>query len=83
MMDVTIREYIGHKKELTAEQVRKSPVGTRVLRHSFSRRGEHQTLECWVVQSGCSHALAFTDVDDRTAVKKIQKETDRMCYTEV
>lgn len=30
MRDVTIQDYIGNKKELTAEQVKKLPVGSKV-----------------------------------------------------
>jgi hypothetical protein len=81
MRDVTIRDCIGKAKELTAEEVRKSPVGTRIIRHSFDRYGTHQWREMTVVQSGCSHALAYRDVDMTTSIKKITKETDRVCYT--
>ena len=84
MRDVTIRDYIGSAKELTAEQVRKSRVGTRVIRHSFDRHGTHQWREMTVVQSGCSHALAYWDPASRDiGIMRITKETDRMCYTEV
>ena len=84
MRDVTIRDYIGRQKELTAEQVRKSPIGTQVIRHSFDRYGMHQWREMTVVQSGCSHALAYWDPASCTiSVMRIAKETDRMCYTEV
>lgn len=83
-MKVNIRDYIGRQKELTAEQVRKSPIGTMVIRHSFDRHGMHQTLNATVVQSGCSRALAYWNTVDRTVgLQRITKETDRMCYTEV
>ena len=81
MRDITIRNYIDKSKELTAEQVRKSPVGTRIIRHSFDRYGTHQWREMTVVQSGSSHALAYQDVDMTISIKKITKETDRVCYT--
>ena len=84
MRDVTIRDYIGSAKELTAAEVRKLPVGTLVIRHSFDRSGTHQWREMTVVQSGCSHALAYWDpASCTTGVMRITKETDRMCYTEV
>ena len=84
MRDVTIRDYIGRQKELTAAEVRKLPVGTMVIRHSFDRHGMHQWREMTVVQSGCSHALAYWDpASHTTGVMRITKETDRMCYTEV
>lgn len=84
MRDVTIRDYIGTARELTAAEVRRLPAGTRVIRHSFDRRGTHQTLEMTVVRHGCSHALAYRDVVfGLLCVRKIAKETDRMCYTEL
>lgn len=83
MRDVTIRDYIGKAKELTAAEVRRLPTGTRVVRHSFDRSGTHQALEMTVVQHGCSHALAYRDVSGLLCVRKIAKETDRMCYTEL
>lgn len=83
MRDVTIRDYIGSAKELTAAEVRRLPAGTRVIRHSFDRYGTHQWRETTVVQSGCSHALAYWDPVGRTVgIQRITKETDRMCYTE-
>lgn len=84
MRDVTIRDYIGGMKELTAEQVRKLLAGTVVIRHSFDRYGTHQWREMTVVQSGRSHALAYWDpASCTTGVMRITKETDRVCYTEV
>lgn len=84
MRNVTIRDYIGSAKELTAEEVRKLPVGTLVIRHSFDRYGTHQWREMAVMQSGHSHVLAYWDpASCTTGVMRITKETDRMCYTEV
>jgi hypothetical protein len=83
MREVTIRDYIGHAKELTAEQVRKLAPGTHITRHSFDRYGAHKTLDMCVVQAGRSKMLAYEDNFDLTAYKKVQQETDRMCYTEV
>ena len=51
-MDVHIEDYVGNKKVLTAEEVRKLPVGAKVEIHSFDRHGEHQWLEFIVTQSG-------------------------------
>lgn len=81
-MDVTIRDYIGYEKELTAEEIRKLPIGTTVVKHSFDRYGAHQTLEMWVVQRGRSRALNYRDGYGMLQTVKIAKETDRMCYTE-
>ena len=82
-MSVTIRDYTGNSKVLTAEQVRKLEPGTHIVRHSFDRYGAHQILEMCVVRAGRSKLLAYEDVDGLTAYRKIAKETDRMCYTEV
>ena len=84
MRDVTIQDYIGNKKELTAEQVKKLPVGTAVTLHSFDRSGNHVTLNMDVVQSGKKKVLVAYDWYRGTKIEKpIRKETDRFCYTEV
>ena len=82
MHEVTIRDYIGYAKELTAEQVRKLDPGTRIVRHSFDRMGVHQTREMTVVKSGRTRVLAYTGYDGLTDTMSVLKETDRMCYTE-
>lgn len=82
MREVDIRDYIGYAKELTADQVRKLPVGTKVIRHSFDRSGNHVTLETMVAQSGRSRVLSYRGYDGLKEVKKITPETERMCYTE-
>jgi hypothetical protein len=82
MSDVTIRDYIGSKKELTAEQVRKLPPGASVVLHSFDRWGSHQTLNLTVVQSGKKKILISRDWYGERIEKPIKKETDRFCYTE-
>ena len=83
MRDVTIRDYIGGMKELTAEQVKKLPPGSRVVLHSFDRYGNHQALEAKVVQSGRKKVLIHSDWDGLSTKKEIRKETDRFCYTAV
>ena len=84
MRDVMIQDYIGTRKELTAEEVRKLPAGTKVIRHSFDRYGNHVTLEMTVVQSGKKKVLTATDYYGGSRIEKaITAETDRMCYTEV
>ena len=83
MRDVDIRDYIGHAKELTAEQVRKLAPGTAVIRHSFDRYGAHQTCEMTVAQSGKKKVLITSSYYGGRVVRQIAKETDRVCYTEV
>ena len=82
MMDITIRDYIGMSRELTAEQVRNLPPGSRGVLHSFDRRGSHQAMEMTVVQSGRKKVLLSSDWYGMKVEKKIRKETDRFCYTE-
>lgn len=83
MKDITIRDYIGLKKELTAAEVKKLPVGTRVVLHNFDRYGSHQTLELTVTQSGKKKILTAHDFYGTRIEKQIRTETDRFCYTEV
>lgn len=83
MRDITIRDYIGFKKELTAAEVKKLPVGTRVVLHNFDRYGSHQTLELTVTQSGKKKILTAYDFYGTRIDKSIKTETDRFCYTEV
>ena len=78
MRDVTIRDYIGNAKELTAEEVRRLPTGTKVIIHSFDRWTAHQTLEVTIVQRGRQKVLAYYDYYGMLATKRIVKETDRM-----
>lgn len=83
MRDVNIRDYIGAKKELTAEEVKKLPNGSGVELHSFDRRGEHHYLVMTVTQSGKKKILHARDWYGVGIERPIRKETDRMCYTEV
>lgn len=82
MRDVTIRDYIGHEKELTAEQVRALPSGAGVIIHSFDRYGVHQTMEMIVAQSGKKKILVSRSWYGDHITKQIRQATDRMCYTE-
>lgn len=79
---MNIREYIGYSKELTAEQVKKLPVGSKVTLNSFDRRGNHVALDLTVTQSGKSKILTACDFYGNKIEKKIRKETERFCYTE-
>ena len=83
MRDVTIRDYLGRHKELTAEQVKKLPVGSSVIRHSFDRYGNHVELKLTVTQSGKKKILTTNDFFIGRVEKPISKETDRVCYSEV
>lgn len=82
MNDITIRDYIGKAKELTAEEVRKLPAGTPVVLHHFDRFGAHCETYMTVVQSGGKKILAAHDYYSNRIEKQIRKETDRFCYTE-
>ena len=82
MNDVRIEDYIGRKKILTAEEVRKLPIGAKVELHNFSRRGEHQWMEMTIVQSGNKKMLVAWSVWGDKILKPIVTK-DRQCYTEV
>lgn len=83
MRDVTIRDYIGKAKELTAAEVRKLSEGTKVRVHSFSRYGEHQWLDMIVTIGTNKYLRAFDDFSCEPIKRPIKKETDRLCYTAV
>ena len=83
MRDVTIRDYIGRAKEITAEEVRKLPEGSKVIVHRFDRQGCHCTEEMTVVQSYKKKILMSRDYYGIKHEISIRKETDRFCYTEV
>ncbi len=83
MKDITIQEYISNKKELTAEQVRKLPVGARIMLHSFDRHGEHSWMEMTIAKSGNKKILIANDYYGNKVIKTIRKESGRFCYTEV
>lgn len=81
-MDITIREYIGRAKEITAEEVRKLPEGSKVIVHRFDRHGSHCMKEMTVVQSYKKKMLMSRDYYGNKLEVPIRKETDRFCYTE-
>lgn len=66
--------------EVSAEKLKKLPVGTIVIVHSFDRRGEHQQLECKLVYSGKKKVLIYDDYWGRNT-KPITKESDRKWYS--
>ena len=82
MSEITIRDYIGTAKELTAEKVKKLQPGTKVIYHHFDRYGAHTTMEMTVMQSGKKKILVCRDWHGYLYEKPIKKETDRFCYTE-
>lgn len=83
-MDVRIEDYVGNKRVLTAEEVRKLPVGAKVEIHSFDRHGEHQWLEYIVTQSGKKKVLVHRDPwSGMPITKRIGGLREgRQCYTE-
>lgn len=82
MREVTIRDYIGTAKEITAEELRKMPTGTKVILHSFDRYGSHCQLPMTLVKSGKKRILVTRDYYGDQIEKPIRTETDRFCYTE-
>ena len=61
------------KKHLTAEEVKKMPVGTRINLHGRDRHGYTTTTECRIVQSGKSKKLAYSDFYGTRTVIPIRK----------
>ena len=56
------KEWLRHEqfgREVSAEDVRKMPAGTRVFLHAEDRYGRHQWVEATLVHSGKKKVLAF------------------------
>lgn len=83
-MEKSIRDFIGASVEISAGTVRRLPVGTKVIVHTFDRHGNYQSEEGIVVRrSPKRKALAFRDYwDGDNEVRDIRKESDLLCYTE-
>ena len=82
-MDVRIEDYVGTKKVLTAEEVRKLPVGAKVEIHSFDRHSEHVWMDYVVTQSGKKKVLVHRDFSGMPITKRIGGLREgRQCYTE-
>ena len=64
---------IARKKHLTADEVKKLPVGTRIDLHGRDRHGYSTVIECTIVQSGKSKKLAYTDYYGARTVLPIRK----------
>jgi len=60
------------KDKLTAAEVRQLPVGTEIIWHGRDLRGYSTELECTVVQSGRTKALAYRDTDGSIVTKRIR-----------
>ena len=58
--------------KLSAAEVRELPIGAKVTLHGRDRRGYSTKLECAIVQSARSKALAYRDVDGLTETKPIR-----------
>ena len=76
-----IKEAVGSRKILTAQQVKKLPIGSVVWLHSFNRRGEHQMLKLTVTQSYKQKELV-TDEDyyGNRIIRRID-DIPGTCYT--
>lgn len=80
MNEVRIEDYVGRKKILTAEEVRKLPIGSKVELHSFGRHHEHIWLEMTVIKSGNKKMLVTWGFWGDKILKPIVTK-DRQCYT--
>ena len=70
-MDV-MDEWLHGKKRLTAVEVRKLPIGTKVQLHGADRHGDHTVLDCVITQSGKHRVLSYTDYYGSRMTKRIQ-----------
>ncbi len=60
-------------KKLTADEVKKLPVGTEILLHGRDRHGEATQLECTVTQSGKKKILSYWDINGCRETKPIRQ----------
>lgn len=83
--NVTIEDYVGMHRILTAAEVRALPVGSHVLLHSFDRYGAHCTVDLQVAQASPTSKRKMLTTVDYYGTRIIKPITDRqnMCYTEV
>ena len=58
--------------KLSAAEVRELPIGAKVTLHGRDRRGYSTKLECTIVKSARSKALAYRGVDGLTETKPIR-----------
>ena len=61
------------KKHLTADEVKKLPVGTKIDLHGRDRHGYTTIINCQIVQSGKSKKLAYSDFYGNRTVLPIRK----------
>lgn len=70
------------RRKVTAEEVRRMPVGTKVRIHGRDRRGYATTLDCTIVQYGKSKALSYLPCG-YGGLKKIAKLDGEVHYYSV
>ena len=75
-------EWLSGEKILTAEQVKKLPVGTVICRHQcFGKLGEHIWSNCTIVQCGTRRKLSMRDYHGNLVLKDIENK-ENVAYTE-
>ena len=75
-------EWLSGEKILTAEQVKKLPVGTVICRHQcFGKLGEHIWSNCTIVQYGTRRKLSMRDWRGNLVLKDIENK-ENVAYTE-
>lgn len=82
MSDITIESYVDAKKILTVDDVKKMPVGSTVVCHSFDRRGCHQWAPYTIVMKGKHKVLRNVDFYGRFNTREITIRPGRECFTE-
>ena len=68
------------QNEVSAEQLKKLPVGTIVIIHSFDRHGQYQTLDCKLIQSGKKKVLSYDGYWGKE-LRPITKESNSRWYS--
>ena len=76
-------EWLSGTKVLTAEQVKKLPVGTTICFHQcYGKLGEHIWCNCTIVQFGTKKKLSMRDYRGMQVLKDIVNK-ENIAYTEV
>ena len=80
---MNVRDFIGEKKELSIQKLKKLPPGTQVVCHQMNSAGKHTTQTMVVKQSGIHKVLVYTNSKGFECVRQIKTVNASVCYTEM
>ena len=71
----------GWGRKLSAEEVKKLPVGTQVVIHKQDRHGEHVFQECKIIQYGKTKRLRYWDDWNGESYTYQIRDAENQAYT--